>query len=173
MYEKFKLIDTFIFDVDGVMTDGTMLITEAGELLRIMNVRDGFALQLAQSKGYKIIVITGGNSAGVTFRLQKLGITHVFSGISDKLKLLKELEAAGRINLGTSAYMGDDLLDQEAMEAVLLAVAPRDAVPDILQIAEYITSTDGGKGCVRELIEKTLRVQGNWFVRNQKAQTGA
>lgn len=164
MYEKFYAIDTFIFDVDGVMTDGSILVTEAGELLRAMNVRDGFALQYALQQGFKIIVITGGNSQGVTFRLQKLGIKQIYAGISDKLSLLLELQSKGYIDFNSCTYMGDDMPDLKAMQQVLLPAAPKNAISDILAIAKFISSSDGGKGCVRELIEKTLKVQGKWLI---------
>lgn len=167
LLEDFKLINAFIFDVDGVLTDGNLLLTEAGELLRSMNTRDGYAMNAAISEGYKIAIITGGSSQGVVERLRKLGIVHIYSGYTGKkskiqayeelLPLLKEPES--RI-----LYMGDDLPDLAVMSKVGFATCPADAAREVLQAAHYISPIAGGKGCVRDVIERVMRVQGKWKI---------
>ncbi len=156
-------IHTFIFDVDGVLTDGTLLVTEHDELLRSMHAKDGFALRWALDKGYKIFIITGGRSQGVKQRLAKLGIEHIYLGIHDKLSLFQDLVANEGLDAERSLYMGDDVPDYSVMKAVKIASCPNDAVPEIKEISHIITEKKGGKGCVREVIETVLRLQDNWF----------
>ncbi|MCB0654336.1 MAG: HAD-IIIA family hydrolase [Saprospiraceae bacterium] len=162
LLEAFKDIDTFIFDVDGVLTDSNFLITETGELLRTMNVRDGYAMKRALDEGYRICIITGGNSKGVTIRLKALGIEEVHSGIKNKISTYNQIVERLELEEGGILYMGDDLPDYEVMRRVGLPACPVDAVEEIREIANYISPFKGGMGCVRDVIEKVLRLQGKW-----------
>lgn len=161
-FEPFKQIRTFLFDVDGVFTNSQLLITEEGHLLRSMTVRDGYAVKQALKKGYRIAVITGGRSTGVIQRLNNLGIQDVFSGVQNKLEVYRQYLASYQMSGDEVLYLGDDLPDFEVMQKVRLACAPRDAAPEILQIADYISPCKGGEGCVRDVIEKVLKLNHDW-----------
>ena len=160
---EFKLIKGFVLDVDGVLTDGTVQVNEGGEQLRTFNIKDGYAMQLAIKKGYPIFIITGGASQGVERRLQGLGIKEIHSKVVDKLSTMKAVAQAYDLDLNQLMYIGDDIPDFSCMKAVGLAVCPADAVEDIKKISHYVSGFNGGKGVVRELIEKVLKVQGNWY----------
>jgi 3-deoxy-D-manno-octulosonate 8-phosphate phosphatase (KDO 8-P phosphatase) len=160
--EIFSTIHTFIFDVDGVMTNNEVIITEKGELLRKMNVRDGLAIKMAIEKGFKIAVITGGRSEGVIKRLEALGIQDIYSGKSDKLEAFDEFVNQYDLDPLGILYMGDDLPDYPVMRRVGLATCPRNAAPELFPIANYVSPYNGGEGCVRDVIEKVMRLQGNW-----------
>ncbi|MCH2045201.1 MAG: HAD hydrolase family protein [Saprospiraceae bacterium] len=159
---KLHDISTFIFDVDGVLTDGSVYAFEDGNLMRKMNTKDGFAIRHAIKQGYRIIIITGGRSEGVVKRLKRLGIEDVYYGIQNKIDTLKQLINLYSIDLGRVLYMGDDLPDYECMRLCHLATCPSDAVHEIKEISQYISPIDGGQGCVRDVIEKVLRVQKQW-----------
>ena len=160
--EKFKSIRTFVFDVDGVMTDGSVLVFESGEQVRRMSARDGYSLQLAIKKGYRVIVISGGSSEGVRLRLQYLGIRDIYLNIHDKVDVLRRYAQEHRLDEKDMLYMGDDIPDYAPMNYVGLACAPADAAPEIRHIAGYISSFGGGQGCVRDVIEKVLKLNGHW-----------
>lgn len=162
LLEKFRSITTFIFDVDGVLTDGTVYVFDDGQQVRRMNIHDGFALQLAVKKGYRILVISGGQSPAVVSRLNKLGIIDIHMGVQDKHALLLEYMACHALTAAEVLFMGDDIPDYQAMKAVGLPCSPADATPDIIRIATYISSLPGGLGCVREVIEKVLKLKGHW-----------
>ncbi|GLR15495.1 KdsC family phosphatase [Portibacter lacus] len=162
VFDKFKSIDTLIFDVDGVWTNGDLLITEDGGLLRTMNTKDGYAGVKAVKAGYQLIVISGGTSKGVEDRLRKLGMSEVHIGVQDKMALFNDMVAAGKINPGTSLFVGDDLPDFDVLKAVYLSCCPADAVPELLDECEYISPYEGGKGCVRDIIERVMRSQDKW-----------
>lgn len=156
----FKQITTLIFDVDGVLTDGTILITEKGELLRTMNVQDGFAIKQAIAAGLHIAIITGGRSKGVIKRLQGLGIVDIYAGAINKLDVFEEFILTYDLEPHKILYMGDDLPDYEVLQTVGLATCPADAVPEIQEIAQYISPHKGGQGCVRDVIQKVLKLHG-------------
>lgn len=160
--DKFKLVTTFILDVDGVLTDGTVYVFDSGEQVRRMNIKDGFALQLAIKKGYRLLVISGGNSPAVITRLKKLGITDIFMNVLDKQQMILQYMNDHDLNKDQVLYMGDDIPDYLAMKVVGMPVAPADAAHEIRKAAVYIASAKGGKGCVREVIEKVLRLNGHW-----------
>ncbi|MCP4439641.1 MAG: HAD hydrolase family protein [Aureispira sp.] len=160
---KLHDINTFIFDVDGVLTDGSVYILENGSQLRKMNTRDGFAIKYAIEQGYKVIIITGGKSQGVVKRLKGLGVKEIYSGIHDKLEVLMELVDIYGLDLGKTLYMGDDMPDYEGMRVVHLATCPDNAAHEIREISQYISPFKGGEGCVRDVVEKVLRVQGKWI----------
>ena len=159
---KFKPIKTFVFDVDGVLTDGSLLVLDDGQMARKMNIKDGYALQLAVKKGYHVVVISGGTSAAVKQRLDKLGVTENFLSVENKkAKLLEYTEQHG-LKWDEVLFMGDDIPDFEVMEAAGVACCPSDAVSEIKEISAYISPVKGGFGCGRDVIEKVLKVRGHW-----------
>lgn len=162
LLERLKQVKAFVFDVDGVLTDGTLYVFDSGEQVRRMSIKDGFALQLAVKKGYRIIVISGSFSQAVISRLNKLGIDDVFMKITDKKEKLEELLSQYKLVWANVLFMGDDIPDYTVMKAAGLACAPADAAPEIKQVAHYISPFAGGAGCVREMIEKVLKLHGQW-----------
>ncbi|MET1259144.1 MAG: HAD-IIIA family hydrolase [Flavobacteriaceae bacterium] len=155
-------ISTFIFDVDGVFTDGSLLITTEGEMLRKMNVKDGYALKTALMKGYKVCIISGGSNEGVRKRLEGLGVTDIYLGAHHKTEPLQEFLAKHGIDPSETVYMGDDLPDIPPMQKVALATCPQNAVAEVKAIADYVSHKNGGEGCVRDIIEQVLKVRGDW-----------
>jgi 3-deoxy-D-manno-octulosonate 8-phosphate phosphatase (KDO 8-P phosphatase) len=160
----FKPITTFVFDVDGVLTDGTVQLLPNGEQSRRMNIKDGYALQLAVKKGYRIAIISGGRSESVVSRLQGLGIKDIYTGITDKQEKLQDYVFEHELQWEQVIFMGDDIPDYRAMQLVGLPVCPADAVPEIKSISRYISPVNGGNGCVREVIEKVLKLNGHWTI---------
>ena len=157
-----KNIDTLIFDVDGVLTDSTVIVTSDGDLLRKMNTRDGFALKTAVDCGLNVCIISGGTNEGVKKRLENLGLKNIILGSHDKTKNLKDLISKLNTNNNKIMYMGDDIPDLPVMQKVGLASCPNDAVPEIQNASKYISNIKGGEGCVRDVIEQVLKVQGKW-----------
>ena len=157
-----KEITTFVFDVDGVLTDGTVTVLPNEEPIRIFNAKDGYALQLAVKKGYNVAIITGGKSMAVKQRLESLGIKDIWIGASNKIDALEELIMMRNLKLENIAYTGDDIPDYPVMELVGLACCPNDAAPEIQKVSKYISYKKGGEGCARDIIEQVLRVQGKW-----------
>lgn len=162
MNDLFKKITTFVFDVDGVLTDGTILLLDNGVQARRMSIKDGYALQLAIKKGYRILVISGANSPQVTERLNKLGITDVHMAVTDKKSLLENFIATHKLSAEQLLYMGDDMPDLSAMSVAGLPVCPADAVDEIKKASAFVSSFNGGMGCVREVIEKVLKLNDHW-----------
>ncbi len=160
--EKFKSIKTFVFDVDGVLTDGTLLILNDGQMARQMNIKDGYALQLAIKKGYRIVIISGGTSDAVKERLEKLGIQDCFLKTDNKTDKLVAYVTKHQLQWAEILFMGDDIPDYSAMQLTGLPCCPADAAPEIKQIACYISPLEGGKGCARDVIEKVLKLNGHW-----------
>lgn len=164
LYDKFAKVKCFIFDVDGVMTDGGLLILESGEHLRTFFVKDGWAINKALKEGFPIAVISAGNGNGVQKRLEYLNIPYIFMGTKSKLDKYEELKATLNLKDEEIAYMGDDIPDLQVLKRVGLPCCPADAVDDILGVCSFISSYNGGKGAVRELIEKVLRIQDKWNI---------
>jgi 3-deoxy-D-manno-octulosonate 8-phosphate phosphatase (KDO 8-P phosphatase) len=162
LLELFAPVRTFVFDVDGVLTDGSLMLTEDGHMLRNMNIKDGFAMQLAIKKGYSVWVITGGKSEAVRLRLNKLGVQEVHIGIDSKKEFLNQLAHNSKTTYESILYMGDDIPDLAAMQQCGLPCCPADAASEIKQVAKYISPFNGGKGCVRDVIEKALKLNGDW-----------
>jgi len=160
--ERFHAIHTFIFDVDGVLTDSSVLILEDGKLLRKMSIRDGYAIKQAVLAGYRICVITGGKSEGVRSRLLNLGVSDVYLGKDDKLEAYEELVGLYELDQDGILYMGDDVPDYPVMRKVGLPTCPANAAPEVLGIAQYVSPYRGGEGCVRDVIEKVMRLHGKW-----------
>jgi 3-deoxy-D-manno-octulosonate 8-phosphate phosphatase (KDO 8-P phosphatase) len=155
-------ITTFIFDVDGVLTDGMVTVTSRGELVRNMNTKDGYALKVAVNQGFNVCIISGGTNLGVRTRLQGLGIKDIYLGIHNKMKQYEKYLDIHNLNPENILYMGDDIPDYPVMKKVGLASCPKDAVPEIQDISIYVSQKKGGKGCVRDVIEQVLKVQGKW-----------
>ena len=162
MLALFQKISCFVFDVDGVLTNGDVIVMPNGVLVRKMNIKDGYAIQLAIKKGYQVWVISGGNSSEVEERLNNLGVKEVHMKIKNKCALLKELSILNKVPLDQMLFMGDDMPDLEAMKVVGVAACPNDAAIDIKQIANYISIINGGAGCARDVIEKVLKLNNQW-----------
>lgn len=160
----FKPIKTFIFDIDGVLATDTMIVMPDGELIRSMNSKDGYALQLAVKKGYHVVIITGGNSEPVKQRLVKLGVKEVFLSVHNKKEVLEKYAADNNLRFDEMLYMGDDIPDYDAMKITGLPCCPEDAVPEIKMICKYISPYKGGFGCGRDVIEKVLKLNGDWSI---------
>jgi len=159
---KFDPVTTFVFDMDGVLTDGGLWIMPDGEWVRRMDIKDGYVLQLAVKKGYRIWVVTGSWSQPVEKRLNRLGVSEVHQQVRDKKELLDRLKAEHGVNDQEILYMGDDIPDLDVMRSAGVSACPADASRDILDMADYVSPLKGGKGCVRDVIEKVMRVQGRW-----------
>jgi 3-deoxy-D-manno-octulosonate 8-phosphate phosphatase (KDO 8-P phosphatase) len=162
--EIMNTIDTFIFDVDGVLTDSSVHVSQNGEMLRIMNIRDGFAMKAAIESGYNVCIISGGNNEGVRIRLRNLGITDIHLASPNKVETFKEYTELYNIQPENVLYMGDDIPDYHVMQLVGLPTCPQDAVAEIKAISKYISHKNGGKGAVREVIEQVMKVQGKWHL---------
>ncbi|MFH4966319.1 HAD-IIIA family hydrolase [Gaetbulibacter sp. M235] len=160
--EYLQHITTFIFDVDGVLTDGTVLITDKGDLLRKMSVRDGYAIKTAVDLGYNFCIITGGSDKGVSSRLKGLGIKDIYLGSHNKIEHFNEYVENNNIKPENVLYMGDDIPDLPVMKCVGLPCCPQDAAPEIKSISKYISHKNGGFGAVRDVIEQVLKVQEKW-----------
>jgi 3-deoxy-D-manno-octulosonate 8-phosphate phosphatase (KDO 8-P phosphatase) len=171
--QKLKDITTFIFDVDGVMTNGDIIAAESGEFLRTFNIKDGYALQLAVKKGYHVCVISGGSGQAMHKRFSGLGIEAAYLGVGDKVKVYEDFLLQHQLQPSEILYMGDDIPDYKVMQLVGLPACPADAVPEIKALSLYISPVAGGKGAVRDVIEKVLKVQGQWFDENPSAADSA
>ena len=155
-------VRAFVFDVDGVMTNGKVMITSEGEMYREMDTRDGFALKYALLKGFKIGIISGGTNEGVRKRLELLGVNKVYLGIHEKDIAFDDFVSTFNINPDQVLYMGDDVPDVPVMEKVGVSTCPQDALPDVKRVVDYVSHKKGGDGCVREIVEQVMRVQDKW-----------
>lgn len=160
--ENLPSITTFVFDVDGVFTDGSVMLLN-DEVVRTLSSRDGYAMQYAAKLGYRILIVTGGNSEAVKVRLENLGATEVCLQSKNKMEVYERLKSEYNFNDEEVLYMGDDIPDYQVMKKVKVATCPQDAAVEIKGISHYQSPIDGGKGCVRDVIEQTLRSQGKWF----------
>ena len=158
----FSEITTFVFDVDGVLTDGTMLALASGEQVRAFNIKDGYAIRHAIKKGYRVAIISGRNEIGVRKRLESLDIIDIFLGVENKVDVLENYLYMQEADPENVIYMGDDMPDLEVMRRCGLCACPADAATDILEIAHFITEAGGGKGAVRELIELVMKSHQEW-----------
>lgn len=162
--ERLTKITTIIFDIDGVLTDGKIMVLESGEAIRNMNSKDGYALHLAVQKNYRIAVISGGNNVGIQKILKRAGVTDVFINEHDKMAVYEKYTKEHGLKDEEVVFIGDDLPDHGIMSKVGLAVCPQDAAIEIKNICQYISPKNGGEGCVRDIIEQVLRVQGKWEI---------
>lgn len=161
--EQLSKIKTFIFDVDGVYTNGQVLVTDNGEFYRMVDIKDGYATTKAVKSGFRIIIISGGRSEGIRARFERLGVTEVHLGVENKLEVFRKLQMESGLDPDQTLYMGDDIPDLEVMGQVALPVCPADAVPEIKSICKYVSPLKGGCGCVRDVLEKALKLQGLWL----------
>jgi 3-deoxy-D-manno-octulosonate 8-phosphate phosphatase (KDO 8-P phosphatase) len=160
--EKFKPVKTFVFDVDGVLTDGTVLLLENGLQARTMNIKDGLGLQMAIKNNYRVVIVSGASSQPVIHRFQYLGIQEIHLGINDKLKFLQHFIETNALSWNEILFMGDDLPDIPVLQHAGLACCPADASGDVKKVCQYISPEKGGAGCVRDVIEKVLKLNGHW-----------
>lgn len=158
-----KKIRALVFDVDGVLSQETICTTTAGELLRTTNTKDGYALRLASMSGLHVAIISGGREEAIRLRYSKIGVEDIFLGSSVKTEKFTQLLEKYHLAADEVLYMGDDIPDYEVMKLVGLPCCPRDASPEIREISTYVSHKDGGKGCVRDVIEQVLRAQGKWM----------
>lgn len=160
-------IRAFIFDIDGVLTNGIFQVGEDGKPIRTLNSKDGYAMQLAIKKGFTVAVISGGQCEGVKASLKRLGLTDIYMGASHKMDGWNDFLAVHE-HTGLTAknvlYMGDDIPDYHLILEAGIGAAPANAVPEIREIAQYVSPKNGGEGCVRDVIEQTLKLQGNWML---------
>ena len=164
LLEQFQQVKAFVFDMDGVLTDGSLLIMPGQEFLRTMDIKDGYALQHAVKKGYHVVVISGSVSKACAERLEYLGIRNVFMKVKDKEEILAQYILANNLKWEEVLFMGDDIPDLEVMKQAGLSCCPADAVPEIKTVSKFISTKNGGKGCVREVIEKVLKLNNDWVV---------
>lgn len=160
--ELFNDVNTFIFDVDGVLTNGIVTVFPNGELIRQMNIKDGYALKTAVKSGYRVCIISGGRNEGVRKRLEGLGITDIYLRAHNKIHAYNELVEKYSLKAENVLYMGDDIPDLPVMEKVGIPCCPKDAVRELQAMAIYISDKKGGEGCARDVIEQVMRVQEKW-----------
>lgn len=156
-------IKALIFDVDGVLSAETIVLSHTGEPLRTVNIKDGYAIQLAVKMGLQVAIITGGKTDAVRLRYESLGVQHVCMGCSVKVKAYEELLELLHISDEEVLYVGDDIPDYEVMRRCGCPCCPSDAASDIKDISLYVSSLAGGHGCGRDIIEQVLRAQGKWM----------
>lgn len=156
-------IRAFVFDVDGVLSCDVIPLHPGGDPMRTVNIKDGYALQLAVKKGYQVAIITGGYTEAVRVRFSRLGITHIYMSSAVKLNDYNDFIKKTGLAPEEVLYAGDDIPDYEVMQLVGLPVAPADAAPEIKQIAKYISLKKGGEGVARDVIEQTMKAQGHWM----------
>jgi 3-deoxy-D-manno-octulosonate 8-phosphate phosphatase (KDO 8-P phosphatase) len=156
-------IKAVVFDVDGVLSSSTVPMSATGEPLRTVNIKDGYALQLAVKSGLHVAIITGARSEAIKVRYNGLGVTDIYIGASIKRDCFEELLLMYELQPEEVLYMGDDIPDYEVMQMCGLPCAPADAAVEIKEISKYISPIRGGKGCVRDVIEQVMRAQGKWL----------
>jgi 3-deoxy-D-manno-octulosonate 8-phosphate phosphatase (KDO 8-P phosphatase) len=163
LLDQFKQIKTFVFDLDGVLTDGSLLIFPGNEFIRRMNIKDGYAIQLAVKKGYHVVIISGSVSKPCAERFEYLGVKNVFMKVKDKEEVLAQFLLSNHLKWEETLFMGDDIPDLEVMKLVGLSACPADAVPEIKSVSKFISTVPGGQGCVREVIEKVMKLNDHWL----------
>lgn len=161
--EALNNISTFIFDLDGVISDDKFYFFDERPI-KSFNLKDGYALQLALKKGYRICIISGSHSEAMKERLEILGISHLYFRQHDKLKCYTDFVSTEKISDEEIVYMGDDLPDYEVMKRVAVPTCPNDAAYEIRSICKYVSPKNGGEGCVRDIIEQVMRCQGTWEI---------
>ena len=159
---EFKKISTFIFDIDGVLTDGSFLLLPNGLMVRRMHIKDSFAIQMALRKGYKVYIVSGSYSEEIKKRLEFIGVKEIHLGVADKTRFVTELLSSKKIKWKEVLYMGDDLPDLPLLNKVGLSCCPADAVNEVKSIVKYVSPVNAGWGCVRDVIEKVMKINGHW-----------
>lgn len=168
--EDIARTEAFIFDVDGVMTDGGIIPTVEGDFIRRYNAKDGYALAYAVRMGYKVCIITGGRGRTLENRLKMLGIKRYYTDCMDKIAAMRAFFAEEGLNPEHVIYMGDDIPDLECMRAVGIPVCPADAAAEVIEASRYVSEFCGGHGAVRDIVEQVLRARGDW-ARDSKGVT--
>lgn len=161
--QRLAKITTFIFDVDGVFTNGEIYFHPDGETVRSLNAKDGYAVIAALEKGFKVAIITRGDSPIVKAIFDKIGVSDLFLGVMDKEKVFNSFLAENNLFKDEVVYMGDDLPDYQCVKNAGIGVCPKDAIKELREIADYVSTFDGGKGAVRDIVEQTMRMQDKWF----------
>ena len=161
--EKLHPIKAFVFDFDGVMTDGSVWTFADGETVRCGNIKDGFAIQYAVKKGYIVAVISGATSKSIDNRMKMLGVTQVYTGCADKMKTFDQFLSTNNLTEEQVLCMGDDIPDHPILQRAGVSACPADAAVEIKESVDYISLFPGGRGCVRDVIEQVLRLHGQWF----------
>ena len=169
--EDIARVEAFVFDVDGVMTDGGIIPTPDGDFIRRYYAKDGYAIAYAIREGYKICVISGGRGEMLRRRLEMLGVERMYLNCMDKIAAIKEFIADNNLNAENVIYMGDDIPDLECMQIVGIPVCPADACMEVIEASRYVSEYDGGKGAVRDIVEQVLRAQDKW-AKNTKGVLG-
>jgi 3-deoxy-D-manno-octulosonate 8-phosphate phosphatase (KDO 8-P phosphatase) len=162
MTDKVPDIQLIVFDVDGVLTDGSLIYDNLGNELKRFNIRDGFGIRAARFSGISVGVLTARSSAVVARRAEELKIDHYFHGCKDKAAGIEAIAARARVALEQTAFMGDDILDLPALKKVGYPMAVADAAIEVLEAAKFVSESDGGRGAAREAVEHILRAQGKW-----------
>lgn len=160
--EDIAHVRAFVFDVDGVFTDGGITPLPDGDFLRTYHARDGYAVTYAIRSGYKVGIITGGRGKVLEMRFRMLNVTQFHSNCNAKAERLRAFMDEYGLEPHEVLFMGDDLPDLECMRMVGMPVCPADSAPEILDAARYVSQYDGGKGCVRDVVEQVLRARGQW-----------
>lgn len=163
--QAFSKVTTLFFDVDGVLSDGTVLVPETGEQIRRFNIKDGYAINRAVKEGLNIIIISAGQNEGVRKRLEYLGVKEINLAVPNKKALMQSYLDKLNLSWEEVLYMGDDIPDYEVMSQVGIPVCPNDAAQDILALSKYVSPFKGGQGAVRDVLEKILKIQGKWPVK--------
>jgi 3-deoxy-D-manno-octulosonate 8-phosphate phosphatase (KDO 8-P phosphatase) len=161
--ESLRNVKAFVFDVDGVFTDGTVYLDPGGEMVRSMNIKDGYAVQYCIKKGYPVGIISGGNSESVRERFRRLGITDIYLKSHNKMDDFKDFMFKYSLMAEQILYMGDDIPDHQIMSRVGVPTCPADAVQEIKMLSTYISDKNGGQGCVRDVVEQVMKLHGTWM----------
>ncbi len=161
---KLEKIKAFAFDVDGVFTDGQVLVSESGDLLRSYNAKDGYAVRLAVEHGYHVAIITGGSSQTIAKRFHPLGVFDIYLKSFYKLPDFQHFCEKYNLQPDEVLFMGDDIPDIEIMKHCGIATCPADAVPEVKEAAHYISAFPGGATCIRDVIMQVMKVQGKWNI---------
>jgi 3-deoxy-D-manno-octulosonate 8-phosphate phosphatase (KDO 8-P phosphatase) len=163
--KKLPNITTIILDIDGVLTNGEVFVLK-NEFVRAINTKDAYAIQYAKRMGLNVLIITGGESKELKKALEDIGVTEVYLKSSNKIEVYNAAKHKYSFTDAQALYMGDDIPDYPVLKTVGVATCPQDAVVEVKQISHYQSPIKGGQGCVRDVIEQTLRVQGKWFQEN-------
>lgn len=169
--EDIALVEAFVFDVDGVMTDGGIIPTPDGDFIRRYNAKDGYAVAYALREGMKVCVISGGRGVMLENRLKMLGVTRYYLNCMDKVAAIEEFLADNNLERQNVIYMGDDIPDLECMQRVGIPVCPADAAMECMEASRYVSEFNGGHGAVRDIVEQVLRAKGLW-AKNLKGVLG-
>ncbi|HEY0046518.1 MAG TPA: HAD hydrolase family protein [Flavobacterium sp.] len=164
-------ITTFVFDLDGVLTDNTVQVTAEGELLRTISIRDSFAIKHAVENGYRVCIISEGNNEGIRIIFTDLDVDDIHFNVKDKVRVFNQLVDQYQFKPGEVLCMGDDMPDYQVMKLCGIAACPQDAAPEIKLISNYVSHKNGGHGAVRDVIEQVLKVQGKWMSKFNSTNT--